>query len=324
MVNNETVSKLYKYSSADKYTLANLKTSTIFLNKISNFNDIHEMDFWFDWGKLKSKISDGLINFGLINCGVINKEKILNSIDQDMKKPMEKTMMAFSEEYKDKTQEDIFLFFYEKMREDLQKNIQVSCFTTTPSNPTMWSHYADISSGIVQEYNMADISSAIEEINQKNNGEWYDLIEVIYSDEKIELNDLLESYILLDFYKTLYKNIHLYSNSEEINNIITTDIEIRISAHHQLMLERILNLLKTKSTNWSYEKEWRLVQININEIPNPKLNVPPTKVYLGEKMDITIKNLVMDLVDCEIMEAAPNIFNPSHDIKFAKTGLIIT
>lgn len=314
MVNNETVTKLYKYSSADKYTLANLKTSTIFLNKISNFNDIHEMDFWFDWEKIKNTIIDGRTN----------KENVLDKVDGSMKKIMEETIRAFSKEYEDKTSEDIFSFFHEKIRRDLQKNVHVSCFTTTPSNPTMWSHYADISSGIVQEYNLIDIYSEIETNNQKNQGVEYALIKVIYSDEKIELYDLLESYITFDFYKIFYQNIHLYEEIKEIRDAMKRIVEQGFSLHQQLIWEKTLKLLATKSTKWSYENEWRLVQIDRNEIKNTKFNILPKKVYLGEKMDTNIKELVIDLVDCEILEATPNIFNSSHDIQFVKFGLGIT
>lgn len=314
MVNNETVTKLYKYSSADKYTLANLKTSTIFLNKISNFNDIHEMDFWFDWEKIKNTIIDGRTN----------KENVLDKVDGSMKKIMEETIRAFSKEYEDKTSEDIFSFFHEKIRRDLQKNVHVSCFTTTPSNPTMWSHYADISSGIVQEYNLIDIYSEIETNNQKNQGVEYALIKVIYSDEKIELYDLLESYITFDFYKIFYQNIHLYEEIKEIRAAMKRIVEQGFSLHQQLIWEKTLKLLATKSTKWSYENEWRLVQIDRNEIKNTKFNILPKKVYLGEKMDTNIKELVIDLVDCEILEATPNIFNSSHDIQFVKFGLGIT
>lgn len=320
MINNETVTKLYKYSSADKYTLANLKTSTIFLNKISNFNDIHEMDFWFDWEKIENTIINGRIN----------KEKFLDKVDKvdkvdrSIKKIMEETIRAFNKEYGDKTNEALFSFFYEKMRRDLQKNVHVSCFTTTPSNPTMWSHYADISSGIVQEYNLADIDSEIEMNNQKNQGVKYALIKVIYSDEKIELYDLLESYIMFDFYKIFYQNVQLYAEIKETRNVMKGIAELEFSSHHQLVWEKTLNLLATKSTNWSYENEWRLVQIDRNEIKNTKLSILPTKVYLGEKMDITIKELVIDLVECEILEASPNIFNSSHNIQFVKFGSGIT
>lgn len=110
---------LYKYSPANKYLLNNLLTTTIFFNQPSNFNDPYEKGQVF-----------------------VNKEQLEVKHNPHIG-------VSFNQE------ENESIFFHGvdyDVSSGLDLNIGMSCFSSTPKEHLMWTHYAESHRGICLEY----------------------------------------------------------------------------------------------------------------------------------------------------------------------------
>ncbi|OEE15555.1 DUF2971 domain-containing protein [Aliivibrio fischeri] len=115
---------------------------------------------------------------------------------------------------------------------DLAKNLGIYSLTETNKNSTMWSHYADEHKGICIGYDTNSLLP-ISGVSLKTQ-----LLPVGYFDEK----DLTRNAYLL----------YVRSN---------------MGADVNMLIDYILGLMATKSNDWRYEKEWRLLVPNAGKTP---------------------------------------------------------
>ena len=139
---------------------------------------------------------------------------------------------------------------YTSKQIDLVKKFRVSCFTTNPFSMLMWAHYADSHKGFCVEY---DIPSP----DEHNIKLLQNLLPVIYSDERVSvLNECLA----------------------DMNcPTVTDDIANAIYKYGLL----------TKSIDWRYQNEWRLISLDNMLTDESSYNCtffPISKVFLGAKM----------------------------------------
>lgn len=84
-----------------------------------------------------------------------------------------------------------------------------------------------------------------------------------------------------------------YTDNRKTKHIANDDIHKNREFH--------LNIAFTKSTEWKYEKEWRLLEINDTDRKGKEgFNIPfikPECIYLGCKIDERLKNDVIKLCD---------------------------
>lgn len=125
--------------------------------------------------------------------------------------------------------------------------VGVSCFTETPYNMLMWSHYADKHSGICVEYDFSKLfSSAPNSL----------LLPVKYSKKRPLL--------------------HI----EKIMEINDGNIQTNNDKMH-LLLPDILKSLSIKSSIWEYEREWRHI-VFTKDAPERKVHLPiVSKIIMG-------------------------------------------
>lgn len=114
----------------------------------------------------------------------------------------------------------------QNVKEIINKSFAISCFSETPSNVLMWSHYGSKHTGFCVEYDF-NICKDIDVL--------CGLVPVLYTNERPTISSDLFDLSDLD-------NIKLAQN----NSKVTAD----------LML-----LLLTKSKVWEYENEWRIIGI---------------------------------------------------------------
>ena len=139
---------------------------------------------------------------------------------------------------------------YASKQTDLIKKFRVACFTTNPFSMLMWAHYADSHKGFCVEY-------AVPVPNEHNIGLLQNLLPVIYSDERVSvleecLADLKCSKVTDEIASAIYK----YG-------------------------------LLTKSIDWLYQNEWRLISLDDMLSDKGGYNCsffPISKVFLGAKM----------------------------------------
>ena len=150
---------------------------------------------------------------------------------------------------------------YTSKQIDLVKKFRVSCFTTNPFSMLMWAHYADSHKGFCIEYDIP--------IPDENNIKLLqNLLPVIYSYERISVLDEC----LADM------------NSPTVTDEIATAI--------------YKNGLLTKSIDWCYQNEWRLISLDNMLTDEGSYNCtffPISKVYLGAKMSVEQRKEILTI-----------------------------
>ena len=152
---------------------------------------------------------------------------------------------------------------YTQTRKNLIERFRVSCFTTTPYSMLMWSHYADSHRGFCVEYGFPPLN---EEYSDLLTG----LFPVIYSNER---NSVLEQFI--------------------------QDLECPIVSDKVLWPIYKYGLL-TKSLEWKYQNEWRLLSLDKMLADKSDYNcsfMPISKVYLGSKMSEDERKKIAKICD---------------------------
>jgi hypothetical protein len=172
---------LYRYEQVNLQTLRNLKNQTIYVGAPRNFNDPYDCAI----GALLSDLTDQGLERLL-------KGQRVNAPDADLKDMVKN-------EAKKTVQEITERFLNER---------GVACFTESPDNLLMWSHYADGGRGMCLGF------STTEALFQKAR-------KVTYSG----------SIPLIDLESIMFENQY----------------------------DKIIELYRTKSSHWSYEREWRVI-----------------------------------------------------------------
>jgi len=139
---------------------------------------------------------------------------------------------------------------YVLVQENLVKKFKISCFTTTPYSMLMWSHYANSHKGFCLEYEVPPYDSESALL-------FHNLFPVIYSNKRTSvleqcISELNSSFIPKDVLWSIYK----YG-------------------------------LLSKSMDWKYQSEWRLVSCDSMLASDDNYNCQFFKinrVYLGNKM----------------------------------------
>lgn len=141
---------------------------------------------------------------------------------------------------------------YIELSDIIKKVSTVACFSETIQSVTMWSHYADNHEGFALEYDLRFIPT-------EGAAKGYYLFPVVYDDRRFEATDFLSWCIA----KGYGMNVN---NPDQF-------------AHYKLSLH--------KSTQWEYEKEWRLFH-NLQDCSNKSratsLAIAPKAIYYGQKI----------------------------------------
>lgn len=158
-----------------------------------------------------------------------------------------------------------------------QSNIRVACFTGTEYsfdciyNMLLWSHYANCHKGFCVEYDMRCLK---EDTRYRIKYQFEDI-------EKFNEERLIGC-IKAGLFPIVYSNKIVNITPSILNRFFknqTNDI-----FEHNMMI-KVLRSYITKSTKWSYEKEWRLVvDKKISDFYNNKIPFPFIKsIYIGCK-----------------------------------------
>jgi hypothetical protein len=124
------------------------------------------------------------------------------------------------------TAENSGTYFREIQRHTLL-NIRISCFSEVPDNILMWSHYADSHKGICLMFETIK----------------FDTIQfMVFNKEDLE-----------------YKTSNLPPDHSGIIKIRYADKLPQAYNHLEYNKDKIAPFLLTKSTDWDYEKEWRML-----------------------------------------------------------------
>lgn len=152
-----------------------------------------------------------------------------------------------------------------KCRKMISEKCRVTCLSERMDSPLMWSHYANKHFGFCLEY---DFTHTMVKRYPDLNMAKIMLLPVIYSEKRPLLSRVLtNNKIMLPYYKT---------GKMPMEGV-----------------ESIVYGLLFKSPDWSYEREWRIIGM---DMVKPTMKLPSArKVFLGANMEESAKARVIEI-----------------------------
>ena len=187
---------------------------------------------------------------------------------------------------------------YVKHKKKLDDLVIMACFSENNNDPVMWGNYADSFQGMCVEYDITKL------FNSRNEHRKH-IFPVIYENRRPFEHDID------DIARDMVEICHNIEHNE---------------VHDGDSLLNILPLFLTKSKNWAYEREWRLIytkyqQYNADDenLYKGMIDFPFVKaVYLGVRMDPRIKADIFKRINDLNKESNTQI--TVYDSKFKEDG----
>lgn len=283
--NEHLPNSLYKFYPPTTFSLLSLENQTLYLSNPRNFNDpfdsylCSERESYGKIALLKSLKNKNLINEIGSEDSLSYKEyfNLLNSFSKEGSKPYNKNHFytelinikrkksnTFSDEINNLLYEE-YKTYDRKIEELNSREMGISCFSSFKdeeslfNNTTLWSHYADHHRGFCVEY-------SLEFEGIKNSNE-----------------------ILCGLFPVNYTSrVPKLSTA----NLIKLTIDQEYIKINKALMKSIYKSYITKSSFWSYEKEWRII-LDLNtahfciERTIPFLKAK--KIFLGCRIDYNLK-----------------------------------
>lgn len=239
---------------------------SLVLSSADTFNDDHEFLIGFDLERAAANLS---------------------SNDDFIRKMSEKTKRTktFAERYallksgKGKHLVTAFLtFLLTDFIKRIKTQVLLGCFSSDCCNPTMWAHYAGNGTGFVVGYDRQSIEKGF-----KNSGSYdvHNLIcDVKYSNDAFDCTETIlglidctaenESFFVDDYMNKFFENLD----------------------------DSAFEFFFTKSTQWSYEKEKRILVHNPSQrsaIHEEAIKLKPSAIIVGGKMSLANRYLIASI-----------------------------
>ena len=285
-------SKLYRYRKFDEngYNFNAFKEDEIWGSSISTFNDPCESVPWYDDKKILESLLKGFdVNNIMLPWQMAQNGELKNSLSRMFREEDSQVIERRFQEVDARTYlnsciDDLknnFFKNYAEFKRDMDKefylnilNVQslrhVACFSEKNDSSLMWGHYADSHTGFCIEYNFAEVLKWCEKeckniLGCKSFMLNYPIAPVIYSDTRFDATEYMQ--VILQDYAS--KKIGCSMKEFYYPDVLT-----------------ITKSILTKSSDWSYEKEWRLVsEIELKNYISHKMitKLKPKAVYIGAK-----------------------------------------
>lgn len=285
--------KLYRYRRFDGNgnNLNAFKEDEIWGSSISTFNDPFECVPWYDDKKILESLLEEFKNVNKImtpwhmaQTGML-KDSLAEMFTEEDSRMLERRLQGVdAKTYYNACIDDFknnFLKKYAEFKNDIDNEFyinilkveslrHVACFSEKNDSSLMWGHYADSHTGFCVEYNFAEELKwcKIECSNIMACKSFmlnYPIAPVIYRDTRFEATEYMQ--VILQDYAS--KKIGCPIKEFYYPDVLT-----------------ITKSILTKSKDWSYEKEWRLVsEIEQGDFKLHKMiaKLKPKAVYIGAK-----------------------------------------
>lgn len=272
----ETPNKLYRFRSCKERTIDEFDQNRLVFTPAYKMNDDFDGLLHFDKVRIKSALIDAL--------SPQKVESLLeglsqNTIPDEMRNGIPTEILQIYLDSLSKYTPEIisqlinqFLDFatnnYEKRMSSLSqltRSLKIVSLSTEINSPAMWGYYANNSTGFALSYDMREPNFAE-----------YCPVPVIYGDERFDATQ----YATWLFQQQIMKSILTYTNSINLYSVF----QQMIPCPDNFMSTKVLI---HKATNWSHEKEWRLVYYEKNNLENtefPYVIKQPTGIYLGRNI----------------------------------------
>jgi len=295
--------KLYKYVSLSNWDFENIFKEQLFLQTASFFNDVFDSAPFY---------SEEVFN-------VILKAHI-DSFGMNLPESLIDNSQSIDDRFK------IYRRYFRNSRDSaIQDSALITCFSEDNQNNIMWAHYGNVYEGAIFEYDAIELIEAAKNhlMALKRSGMFNHpdfvlkrgplLEKVVYSEKHSDIsNDLLKAHDL--FMK--------YGEPEDYNDSKYDEIKL----NDELYKNQQRAMFLTKATEWSYEKEWRLIIPNYfpeKAIPGTTsgktltISIKPKAVILGFKIPkLKARNLIQLCIEKEIslFGSGPDYFSEKPKI----------
>ena len=142
---------------------------------------------------------------------------------------------------------------------DLRDSESYACFSESITSSTMWAHYADYHKGFALSYDMKSL------VLSKPNGLM--ILPVIYSDVRYDATNLLG-----------------WGTAQMLG----------LPMNRNDRLDKIKSALY-KSSDWAYEKEWRLINSVDQGCSHPSFKYAPIGIYYGSRISEINKKILHNI-----------------------------
>lgn len=265
--------KLFRYRNCSEMSVEAFENDKVYALTADMFNDPYDMLLRFDIEAVKKMFNSLLSNESFYRLkDVLGKGKTLPDIvkqnfDQENISQIKNIVLSitndseidsFVSNRRNEVMDMVDLYFPLLATFVNKRTATISCFSETIKSVTMWSHYADYHKGFVLEYDLRPtLSNGIPNVG---------IYPVIYDDKRYDGTQ----YILWEFFRMLGVKL---PNPDTLSYI-------KCALH--------------KSSQWEYEKEWRLIDSNLrdNIISENKtwVSLKPTAIYYGTNISSDNKN----------------------------------
>ena len=265
--------KLFRYRNCSEMSVEAFENDKVYALTADMFNDPYDMLLRFDIEAVKNMFNSLLSNESFYRLkDVLGKGKTLPDIvkqnfDQENISQIKNIVLSitndseidsFVSNRRNEVMDMVDLYFPLLATFVNKRTATISCFSEAIKSVTMWSHYADYHKGFVLEYDLRPtLSNGIPNVG---------IYPVIYDDKRYDGTQ----YILWEFLRMLGVKL---PNPDTLSYI-------KCALH--------------KSSQWEYEKEWRLIDSNLrdNIISENKtwVSLKPTAIYYGTNISSDNKN----------------------------------
>lgn len=222
----------------------NLPNSLFMYRKLSERNIL---SFSRDeiWLSEPSKFNDP---YDCLFSALINTPELIKDLDEGTKETLyHDAFKQFSEIVPKENQPEVKNSYVKQLLEQMQDMFHICCFSEIQDSILMWSHYADYHKGFCVGY---DISTILQGDTKLPGGTEF-LYPVIYRDEFPKPEETIQ-------YFSYYATNDFQKENDWWQNYFAL----------------------IKSTEWSYEKEWRLILPHAGKLTQTVI-FPPKAIYLG-------------------------------------------
>ncbi len=309
-------SRLFRYRECSEMNLDAFNGDKLFAVTSDKFNDPYDCLFRYDKERLRNSIMMGISKdfvYALRDhfqkggdfpdmLKSLFDDEFLKNAKQSIENANDDMIEMFSENTA--SIKEPLNKLIDKQAEEAVKTVKeltfIACFSEDVHSVTMWSHYANSHKGFALEYDTKAFQlkcQSCDQLKQCNKAAVCNFYPVIYQQQRYDATDFLAWYIARSLGLPI-KNPDTFAASKS---------------------------LLYKSTQWSYEKEWRLIVSKLNEFQNKTPvcidHLRPLAIYYGTRIS-SINRKMLHLIAKEkgIKEYQMYIDDKSYNysVKFRK------
>ena len=274
-----------------------LENENIYLTRADRFNDPYDCFLTFNAEELKEQITQNLSDESMEAYLVQNK--ICFPVGEffpdkaSFFKLFESQRTAFFQKSDQHLKE---------VSSDLQSNTYVASLTESIQSPVLWAHYANNHEGFAIEYQFRSEMFCprpmiVPTFDHPCYG-WCSILPVYYSNYRADVTELASWLALCKWQKFLFGEEYIkYDMSPYLSDLLMKT-----------------KLCLTKSSDWAYEHEWRLMVShnwpNLVGAESMHIPYPASAIYLGERISSENKKRLKEIAERKSIPVYQMYINP--------------